>query len=260
MKNWLLLPGILMIGTFLLLTALATFAARRWLRPETLKRYHDVAGPIYTTVGVLYAVLLAFVVVVVWQAYTSIDAEVEQEAGALTNVYRDAEVFPEPFKSQLREGVYGYTLSVIHSELDSLAAGTTSSESERALNHLWTIYGRFEPNTANDVAWYSEILGRLNKIAEYRQMRLHAAHTGLPLLLWIVLWIGALITIGFSLLFGVQELRVHAAIIFGQAAMIAVVMFLVWALELPLGGFVHVGPGAYRDAVTAMDHMNADQP
>ena len=43
---------------------------QRRLRSEVLRRHNDVAGYIFSAVGVLYAVVLGFVVVVVWQKYT----------------------------------------------------------------------------------------------------------------------------------------------------------------------------------------------
>src|ERR1043165_4929401 len=61
---------------------------RRFVKIEQLKVNNEVAGFKFATVGVLYAVLLAFVVVVVWEKYTQADADVAHEAAAAATVYR----------------------------------------------------------------------------------------------------------------------------------------------------------------------------
>jgi uncharacterized membrane protein YgaE (UPF0421/DUF939 family) len=58
------------------------------LVPSALRQEHnDVAGFIYAVVGVTYAVLLAFVVVVVWEEYERAKDTVETEANELAGDY-----------------------------------------------------------------------------------------------------------------------------------------------------------------------------
>jgi len=69
----------------LLLTALAMagpFFVRRQVALERLTVNNEVAGFKFATIGVLYAVLLAFVVVVVWERFNDAEHAVAREAGA----------------------------------------------------------------------------------------------------------------------------------------------------------------------------------
>jgi hypothetical protein len=64
--------------------------------PSALRQEHnDVAGFIYAVVGVAYAVLLAFVVVVVWEEYERAKDTVETEANELAGVYFLADRFSD---------------------------------------------------------------------------------------------------------------------------------------------------------------------
>ena len=56
---------------------------QRRLRSEMLRRHNDVAGYLFSAVGVLYAVVLGFVVVVVWQKYDNAVSNVENEVDAV---------------------------------------------------------------------------------------------------------------------------------------------------------------------------------
>ena len=53
-----------------------------------LRINNEVAGFKFATVGVLYAVLLAFAVIVVWEKFSDAENNVAQEAGAAATIYR----------------------------------------------------------------------------------------------------------------------------------------------------------------------------
>jgi hypothetical protein len=65
--------------------------------PTRLREEHnDVAGFIYAVVGVAYAVLLAFVVIAVWEEHEAAKHTVESAANELAGVYILADRFPTP--------------------------------------------------------------------------------------------------------------------------------------------------------------------
>jgi hypothetical protein len=55
--------------------------------PERREEQNNVAGFIYAVLGLAYAVLLAFVVIAVWQDYNTAQTNVESEAHELSGVY-----------------------------------------------------------------------------------------------------------------------------------------------------------------------------
>src|SRR6266568_627817 len=60
----------------------------RFLGPGAINDNNEIAGFKFATVGVLYAVLLAFVIIVVWEKFTDAEVNVVREAGAAENIYR----------------------------------------------------------------------------------------------------------------------------------------------------------------------------
>jgi hypothetical protein len=61
----------------------------------SLKRGHGIAGPIFSTLGVVYAVLLAFAIIVVWQSFDTTQNNVVREANYYADIYRDSVGLPE---------------------------------------------------------------------------------------------------------------------------------------------------------------------
>ena len=67
--SWLLF--LLIVGGSVLLAWVGTLLLRRLTKAPMDDRQNEVAGFIFATVGVLYAVLLAFTVIIVWEQYLS---------------------------------------------------------------------------------------------------------------------------------------------------------------------------------------------
>ena len=59
---------------------------RRLVPTETRQKHNDVAGFIYAALGVIYAVLLALVVIAAWEGYERARITVEDEANAAAEI------------------------------------------------------------------------------------------------------------------------------------------------------------------------------
>jgi Protein of unknown function (DUF4239) len=98
------------------------------LVPSSLREEHnDVAGFIYAVVGVMYAVLMAFVVIVVWQAYEAAKDTVESEANELAGVYFLADRFPDPERERVRGLARSYARVVVEEEWPLMERGEISA-------------------------------------------------------------------------------------------------------------------------------------
>jgi hypothetical protein len=97
--SWLLF--LLIVGGSVGLVWLATVLLRRVTTAPKDDRHNEVVGFIFATVGVLYAVLLAFTVIIVWEQYLGAESAVSQEGTALITVARTASSFPNPELGQV---------------------------------------------------------------------------------------------------------------------------------------------------------------
>jgi hypothetical protein len=82
---------ILMVGGPVGLAWVGTLLFRRHKKAPTDDKLNEVAGFIFAPVSVVYAVLLAFVVIIVWEQYLAAESAVSQEAAALITVARENE-------------------------------------------------------------------------------------------------------------------------------------------------------------------------
>jgi len=80
--------GPIIVGLGTVLSMLGPILVRRYVDVERLTANNEIAGFKYATIGVLYAVLLAFAVIVVWERFSDAELDVVHEAGAAENIYR----------------------------------------------------------------------------------------------------------------------------------------------------------------------------
>ena len=96
------LPSMNGIGAFIMIIVAAVLLAllglalvRRTVPHDRLARHTDVAGYVYAVIGVIYAVILAQVVIAAWQEYRDARAVAGDEANAVLNLARLAQVWSE---------------------------------------------------------------------------------------------------------------------------------------------------------------------
>jgi hypothetical protein len=68
---------------------------RKRFSHEVLKENHEVAGFIYNSFMLIYAVLVAFVVFVSWTDYSQSERNTEIEANLLIDLFMDARGLPD---------------------------------------------------------------------------------------------------------------------------------------------------------------------
>ena len=222
--------------------------------PATLRqRHNDVAGFIYAALGVIYAVLLALVVIAVWGEYDAANETVEQEANALAEIFWLGNRLPEPEGSHLQELCRSYAEEVAHKEWPLMEQGQaplmTQVEETPAgwtlIDEIRANLQEFQPRTAAEAQLYAEGLDQVQRLGDARRMRLVAAEEGVPGVLWSVLIFGGIAAIGFTYLFGLENTWAHRLMVVSLAAVIGLVLFTIGAMEHPFSGGARIGTGAF---------------
>lgn len=196
--------GSLVLG----LTLLAMFGpvlVRRRVELERLSTNNEVAGFKFATVGVLYAVLLAFAVIVVWEKFSSAEDAVAAEAGAAATIYRLSNGVPGPPGAALRAAMTRYLNDVISDDWPAMEKGGASRETTHALDGVYAAALTFDPRDNRGASLFSEILHQLDLVTQARRTRIIFADGIVPAVLWLVLFGGAIVTIGFTFFFGTEN-------------------------------------------------------
>jgi hypothetical protein len=219
---------------------------QRFVLSEVRQRHNDVAGFIYAVLGVVYAVVLGLVLIAVWEDYREARDIVESEANALAEIYWLAHRMPAPDNFQLQRLARAYARKAADEEWLLMEQGRTSAVDWRLLDDIRVTLQGFKPRTRATQEIYAEGLEQVQGLADARRTRLIAAKETIPIVLWVVLVVGAITVIGFTYLFGLEATLIHRLMVVALAAVTALILFTIGTLDHPFSGGARVGPDAFE--------------
>jgi hypothetical protein len=160
-----------LLGTLMVvgipLVAVAVQAAVRRLAPGIVAGEHnDVAGFLIAVVGVIYAVTLAFIVIVTWEQFRDARTNVDREAGALRSLYRDSRSLPEPARSRIGDLVVRYGREVADQEWHAMDDGGSSRAAFDLVSEMFDTLGGVATTTPTQETFLADALVRLNDVAQ----------------------------------------------------------------------------------------------
>jgi len=160
----------------------------------------------------------------------------KQEASALAVLYRDVSAYPEPIRSDLREQLRAYTAQIITRAWPLQRQGKTPLEGLNAMDQLQSRLVRFEPATEGQKALALQTLASFDHMMEARRLRLDSLERRLPGVMWLVIVVGAFLSLFATFYFPVLDPRVHRAQVSLLASFIGLVIFMILALDHPYRG------------------------
>jgi Protein of unknown function (DUF4239) len=238
------LSGIILVGMTTLVAMSGPALIRRRIHLDRLRVNNEVAGFKFATVGVLYAVLLAFAVIVVWEKFAEAERTVAKEAGAVATLYRLAGGLDEETGRVFRQNLTDYSKAVMNEDWPAMEQGRDSAHVREALDHAYATILALHPADQRGGAVLSEVLRQLDLVTQARRDRLVTAAGTVPGVVWLVLFAGAVLTISFTFFFGTQNVVVQTLMTGMLSLLIFAGLFVIVAIDRPFAGSVKVQPEA----------------
>jgi uncharacterized protein YacL len=224
---------------------------RRYVRAERLIPHHEVAGFLVAVVGVLYAVVLGFLVVTVWSAFDSAQRNADLEASDVAELFLIARAIPEPARSHLRSLMADYAFEVRDREWPMLGAGGQDPIARELLLEAFDTIAKMPipASTTGEALRQSALQGAAfatyRDLSTQRRQRLLDAENHVQGALYFALILGALLVFGFVLLFGVERSAPQLTMTALVAGSIGLLFGLIVELDRPYGNGIRVTPTAF---------------
>jgi hypothetical protein len=237
--------------TFLIILACLALTILRFLllKRSKITLSTDLGGTIFNGVVAVYSIQLAFVVVVVWQQYQNTGDRIQIEATKASNFYRGARSFPDSVGRPLRRALSDYIGSVVNDEWPAMAHDSLSSKTRRYYAAIWTALDSVEPVTEVQKIRYAALVGTLNELGEARSLRTSDAGASVPGLLWFILIMGSVITIGFASMLQGTNNKLHLLKVLLFSLLLSFNGLLIYLLDHPYRGQFRIKPTAYERIV-----------
>jgi len=246
-------PWVVLIGAVALAVALACaghVAVRRAFPRIDFRAHNDVGGIVLGVTGGLFAVMLAFIVAIVWQEFDAATQRVAVEVGAATDLWHTSRGLAAPLGPEVRRNLVGYAGLMVRDEWPAMRTGGRSSAAENLLTRTFEDVAQFRPANPGESNAQSASLQYLGALHDARHHRLDDNSSGVSPFEWSILLIGALVVVGICYLVGLSSLRAQLLMTGAVAAMIAATFVLIFELDYPFRGDLSIEPSGWQEFLT----------
>ena len=244
--------GVFLIGGFA--GAACTIIVRRRVSKEFLKGHHETLIYYVTVLTALYGLLIAFVVLALWEQQSESAGNTELEAGVAHTLVLLGGEMAEPHKSRIQRAVKDYVVCVVREEWPALLRKDFKrfSREPDELRRLWAYWMDVEPESERDRILLAEAVRQLDALREARRIRISDGQLTLIPYLWLLLGLGAGLIFISILFIGMEYPPSQIALTAACGGWLMVLLFVVHDLQNPFRGYWEVGPEPYQQALERM--------
>lgn len=252
------LLGIIVVGSAVLYAIAGVLIVRRLQRGKIVEGHNDVLSPVFATAGVIYAVLLGFLVVAVWQSYDEAKGNIQDEATTLTTLYRLTAGMRHPEERvAMRKDIREYTEQVIDDEWKTQAeTGSASPKTRQAVGSIYQQYSHM-PLSESGSQINGEFLRTLSQITIDRNRRIVQSSEHLSWVMWFGLFVGGVVVVGMTFLLYMERAWPHVVISSVLAALIGTLLFVTMVLDRPFVGPLALESAPFEYSINLYDSVDA---
>src|SRR5258705_5471409 len=150
-----------------------------------------------SVIGTMFAVMLAFVILLALQSYQRAREGSSVEAIAISELHSVAGVFKPPLSDRLHGELVCYARAVIEDEWPAMKDGRSSDQVQSWIDKMGREFAIAEPRGTREETAYAQWFDEQAQRRDGRRERIAEATPLVPLPLWFVLCIGASLTLAY---------------------------------------------------------------
>jgi hypothetical protein len=254
------LLGLLIFGGLAVYALAGVWISRRILHGKVREGHNDVCVPIFLNAGVLFAVLLGFMVIAVWEAYDAAKNTAATEAAALVPLYRAAGNLPKEAAEKIREYTREYVHEVIEDEWPiQTRGGSGSSKARHQIGNLFRAFGdgTIDVQTKKDFPMTcTAVMQHITEVTNDRNKRIIQANESLSPVMWMAIIGGALIIVTLSFVIYMERAGPHMFMSSLMAALIGLLLFSCHLLSHPFRGPIAIPAEAFEKTMVVLDDVD----
>ena len=241
----------LMVASGAIAGAFATFFFRKYIRVKVLRSHNEVTGFLFLAIASFYALLLSFVVFVVWDQLNEIQSNVSKEGSSAMGLYRDIKYYPDTIRSKpLMTAYLDFVYNVLDEEFPNMAKMQSSRKTNESFSQVFYEIERLDPQNTFHIQLVSRMFNHLNELSTFRGLRTSSLEMEMPAPMWMPILLGAFITLLCSVLMDIEHKKMHVGLNSLLGAIIGMFLFIIILLDHPYTGSIAIQPRSYQQIFT----------
>ena len=214
--------------------------------------HNDAVGFLGATAAVVYAIIIGFMVITLWDNYVAAGDTVQNETVSLRDLVQFSGAFGPAAQKEIRRLVVQYGNSVATMEWQEMAKGEASSATQEALDRLVAAVQSLRVQDPAQQEVLGTMLAQVDQVGSERQKRLELSGPQIPAPMWLAVILTSVVTIVFCLLFEVKIAWLRYFMVAAVTAVITSTLVLSLLLEYPFSGTIEVNPTPFQHVAGEM--------
>lgn len=217
------------------------------------KRFHEVGIAVFLQIGVIYAVMVAFVFTNVWDEFNKAGNSVHREALDLQNMADRAAYLPPEAANAVRAAIARYAESELNFEWPAMARRQASPETVNAFAQLFAAVAAVPNGDSLTYVTKNNLLSLVSDVRDMRALRLYQLNTDVPPWLWMLLIGSAALLVVFVMASVVGHHVAQSVLVGTFSAFLATILVTIHLLDFPFEGSIRINPQAI---IYSIEHLN----
>ena len=260
MSRWIIsnLPAWLVLLGLVVLIAGGSMLALKVLRRRNPQRagdgHNDATRFVFGLICLVYAFFFGFMASALWSQINTEDEQARTEGAAAVQLARDSTVLDKAGSDRIRAALLDYERAALAEWPVVANGGPVRTEADNALHSLYVAYEQAQPYNDIQRSFLATSLANLDRVSQARTARVVQAQTasGPPSSMWSVILLTSGLVVGCSIIYGVEEPRMHYAMVATVGVLVAANLFLILELAHPYIGEIATSPQPLRDVVVVL--------
>jgi hypothetical protein len=248
---------VLALAVAILLASAGQLYVHRRFRQQDLIAHNEVAGIMMAVSGTLYAVVLGFLTVVVWEHYIEARQLVVAESDANLDVWHLSVGMPPAVRSHVRNDMIRYAQIMADSEWPLMKQGKSDLAAAAVALDAIDVTGTFVPTNDSQSNAQSATLQKLTAMHDARLQRIAINAASVSWFEWLILLIGAFCLICFCWLFDARNARMQMLMTALVTTIITCMLVLLFELQYPFRSGVGIGPADWRETLMRIGQLQS---
>jgi len=245
----------LVVGTGLA-AALICALLHRIVHHDRFRRFHEVGYAVFLQLGVIFAVLLAFVFNNVWSEYNVASQAVDSECASLHGIAILSDRLPAPARTAILGDLHAYLTIVLDREWPDMQRRNESRAASDRFQLLWqTVETAVTDPADNQIR--GQLLNLLAAAHQNRETRLFQMTQGVPGLVWSLLIIFASGLVGCMLVFAAEASLSKAVLVGVFTSSLTLALLTVRMLDFPFESALQLSSRDFSETLDKVDRLIA---
>ena len=239
--NYFSLPvlAIFSVVFFTLLSLFIYYISHRFFASSLIKSMQD-NSLVYGSISSFSTILIAFMIIVLWQILLEARHSVDRESRALAKIILTDQALPPSVQHPLHAAIKNYIQLVVDEEWEMMRWGKSSPRAEEALDQIYDTLAEYNPKEGKESIFYQEIITYLNNASEARHDRLAKLKSIMPTSLFSIFILSLCLIILTNCLLDIKEKKSYFVYLIILNIFVGLNFAVILSLDYPFSGEISI--------------------